>query len=94
MAIDPESGKILWRQSYPAPYEPVKSAARHGKGPKSTPLYYDITTGDFIHSAYLAFFRHSTPQPAESNGGRSTPKTSRARGRNSGHRCRRLPTMG
>jgi len=41
MAIDPDNGKILWRQSYPAPYEPVSSAAKHGKGPKSTPLYYD-----------------------------------------------------
>src|SRR2546421_10454734 len=41
MSIDPESGKILWRQSYPAPYQPVNSAARQGKGPKSTPLYYD-----------------------------------------------------
>src|SRR5712691_10285481 len=41
MSIDPENGKILWRQSYPAPYEPVQSAARHGKCPTSTPLYYD-----------------------------------------------------
>src|SRR3984957_13130635 len=32
MAIDPSNGKILWRQGYPAPYEPVSSAARHGKG--------------------------------------------------------------
>src|SRR5258707_979812 len=34
MSLDPENGKILWRQSYPAPYQPVNSAARHGKGPK------------------------------------------------------------
>src|SRR5580704_11815627 len=33
MAIDPSNGKILWRQSYPATYEPVSAAARHGKGP-------------------------------------------------------------
>ena len=30
MAIDPANGKILWRQSYPAPYEPVRSAATRG----------------------------------------------------------------
>ena len=30
MSIDPANGKILWRQSYPAPYQPVQSAARHG----------------------------------------------------------------
>jgi outer membrane protein assembly factor BamB len=41
MALDAETGKILWRDSYPAPYEPVQAAARHGKGPKSTPLYHD-----------------------------------------------------
>src|SRR5262245_17022875 len=34
MAIDPADGKVLWRQSYAAPYQPVQSAARHGKGPK------------------------------------------------------------
>jgi outer membrane protein assembly factor BamB len=41
MALDPETGKILWRQSYPAPWTPVNSAARHGKGPKSTPVVHD-----------------------------------------------------
>jgi hypothetical protein len=41
MSLDPENGKILWRRASPAPFEPVNSAARHGKGPKSMPLYYD-----------------------------------------------------
>jgi outer membrane protein assembly factor BamB len=60
MAIDPESGKILWRQSYPAPYEPVKSAARHGKGPKSTPLYYDGRLYTFGISGILSSFDAAT----------------------------------
>ena len=41
MALDPETGKILWQQRYPASWTPVNSAAKHGKGPKSTPLVYD-----------------------------------------------------
>ena len=60
MAIDPESGKILWRQSYAAPYEPVKSAARHGKGPKSTPLYYDGRLYTFGISGILSSFDAET----------------------------------
>ena len=60
MAIDPESGKILWRQSYPAPYEPVSSAARHGKGPKSTPLYYDGKLYTFGISGILSSFDAAT----------------------------------
>src|ERR1700678_3847718 len=31
MAIDPNNGKILWRPGYPAPFEPVNAAAKHGK---------------------------------------------------------------
>jgi len=60
MSIDPESGKILWRQSYPAPYEPVQSAARHGKGPKSTPLYYDGKLYTFGISGILSAFDAKT----------------------------------
>jgi outer membrane protein assembly factor BamB len=60
MAIDPANGKILWRQSYPAPYEPVRSAARHGKGPKSTPLYYDGKLYTFGISGILSCFDAAT----------------------------------
>jgi outer membrane protein assembly factor BamB len=56
MSIDPENGKTLWRQSYPAQYEPVSSAARHGKGPKSTPLYYDGKLYTFGISGILSSF--------------------------------------
>jgi len=60
MAIDPANGKILWRQSYPVPYEPVSSAARHGKGPKSTPLYYEGKLYTFGISGILSSFDAAT----------------------------------
>ena len=60
MAIDPANGKILWRQSYPAPFEPVQSAARHGKGAKSTPLYYDGKLYTFGISGILSCFDAAT----------------------------------
>ena len=60
MAIDPENGKVLWRQSYPAPYEPVRSAARHGKGPKSTPLVYQGRLYTFGISGILSSFDAAT----------------------------------
>ena len=35
------TGKEIWRDSYPAPYEMNPAARGHGKGPKSTPVYAD-----------------------------------------------------
>lgn len=40
-ALDATSGNVLWRTSYPAPFKMDKSAAPHGPGPKSTPVYAD-----------------------------------------------------
>jgi len=40
-AVDAASGKVLWRTSYPAPFNMDKAAAPHGAGPKSTPAYAD-----------------------------------------------------
>jgi outer membrane protein assembly factor BamB len=64
MGLDPESGKTLWRQSYPAPYQPVQSAARHGKGPKSTPLYYRGKLYTFGISGILSAFDAATGKVA------------------------------
>ncbi len=36
--LDLGTGRVLWRQSYPAPYEVNPAARDHGKGPKSTPI--------------------------------------------------------
>jgi outer membrane protein assembly factor BamB len=64
MSIDPENGKILWQQKYPAPFTPVDSAARHGKGPKSTPLYYDGRLYTFGISGVLTAFDAGTGKVA------------------------------
>jgi outer membrane protein assembly factor BamB len=35
------TGKEVWKDTYPAPYEMNPAARGHGKGPKSTPVYSD-----------------------------------------------------
>ena len=41
MALDAGSGDVIWRTSYPAPFDLSPAAARHGAGPKSTPAFAD-----------------------------------------------------
>ena len=41
LALDADSGRTLWRSSYPARFTMVSATARHGPGPKSTPTYAD-----------------------------------------------------
>ena len=38
-ALDAATGKLIWRTGYTVPFQPMKAAARHGAGPKSTPVY-------------------------------------------------------
>lgn len=38
-SLDLSTGRELWKESYPAPYEMHPAARGHGEGPKSTPLY-------------------------------------------------------
>jgi outer membrane protein assembly factor BamB len=38
-ALEAETGKAIWQTSYPAPYTMNPAAARHEKGPKSTPTF-------------------------------------------------------
>ena len=40
-SIDPASGKVIWQQSYPAPFKMHPAAVQHGEGPKSTPVLHD-----------------------------------------------------
>ncbi|MGD8896277.1 MAG: PQQ-like beta-propeller repeat protein [Acidobacteriota bacterium] len=40
-ALDPDSGDVVWRSAYPAPFEMVPATRRHGPGPKSTPVLAD-----------------------------------------------------
>ena len=37
LCLNPATGKELWRDHYPAPYEMDPTAREHGKGPKSSP---------------------------------------------------------
>ena len=39
LALDADSGDVLWRSGYPTPFEQMPAAARHGAGPKSTPTF-------------------------------------------------------
>jgi len=41
MALDAESGRQIWKTAYPAPFDLNPAAARHEKGPKSTPAFAD-----------------------------------------------------
>ena len=41
MALDAESGDLIWRTTHPTPFVVTPAAAGHGKGPKSTPTYAD-----------------------------------------------------
>ena len=41
LAIDVDTGDVLWRSGYAAPFELIRAAARHGAGPKSTPTFAD-----------------------------------------------------
>jgi outer membrane protein assembly factor BamB len=38
-ALNSATGAVLWRQAYPAPFTMNKATARHGPGPKSTPVF-------------------------------------------------------
>lgn len=40
-ALEADSGKVVWRQAYAAPYRINPAAAHHGEGPKSTPVMSD-----------------------------------------------------
>lgn len=65
LAIDPASGTILWRQSYPAStFEPVSAAARHGTGPFSTPVYDAGMLYTFGSTGVLSAFDATTGELA------------------------------
>ena len=40
-ALDASTGNVLWQTGYPAPFTMNSSAAGHGAGPKSTPVFSD-----------------------------------------------------
>jgi outer membrane protein assembly factor BamB len=40
-ALELQTGRVLWRQGYPAPYEVYPGALSYGGGPKSTPVVHE-----------------------------------------------------
>jgi outer membrane protein assembly factor BamB len=55
-ALEAATGKLIWRTGYPAPYKAADAAAKHGAGPKATPLFHNgklFTVG--ISGAVSAF---------------------------------------
>src|SRR5437773_12581752 len=38
-ALDPASGKVIWRTAYPVAVTMHPAATKHGPGPKSTPVF-------------------------------------------------------
>ena len=53
-ALEAETGKVVWQDTYPAPYEVNPEAERHGPGPKSTPVVHDGKVFTFGLSGILS----------------------------------------
>ncbi len=54
--FDLDSGRQLWRDSYPTPYMMNPAAVSHGKGPKSTPVVYNNKLYTFGISGILSCY--------------------------------------
>jgi outer membrane protein assembly factor BamB len=59
-AVKPEDGKVLWSQSYPAPYKMNPAAVAHGEGPKSTPVFANDSVYTLGISGILSCFSAAT----------------------------------
>jgi outer membrane protein assembly factor BamB len=59
-SVDPATGKMIWQQSYPAPFSMHPAAVWHGEGPKSTPLFNDGRLYTFGISGILTCFDAAT----------------------------------
>jgi len=58
--LRPESGQVVWQESYAAPYTVNPAATRHGKGVKSTPAVGGNRLYTFGISGILSCFDAST----------------------------------
>ncbi len=58
--FDLDSGKLLWKDSYPTPYMMNPAAVSHGKGPKSTPIVYNKMLYTFGISGILSCYDTAT----------------------------------
>jgi outer membrane protein assembly factor BamB len=71
-ALDAATGKLIWRTDYPAPYKAADAAAKHGAGPKATPLFHNGKLYTVGISGVVSAFNAATgklmwqkPAPAE-----------------------------
>jgi outer membrane protein assembly factor BamB len=71
-ALDAQTGKLIWRTDYPAPYKAADAAAKHGAGPKATPLFHNGKLYTVGVSGAVSAFNAATgkllwqkPAPAE-----------------------------
>lgn len=58
--LDLDTGKLVWKNSNPAPYTMNPAAESHGKGPKSTPLVYNNNVYTFGISGILSCYDVAT----------------------------------
>ena len=58
--LDLETGKLLWKDSYPASYTMNPAAVPHGKGPKSTPVVHNGNLYSFGISGILSCYDTAT----------------------------------
>ena len=71
-ALNAETGSVLWRTAYAAPYDMFAATANHGPGPKATPLFVDGTLFTLGMSGVVSAFDAAngrllwqTPRPAD-----------------------------
>jgi outer membrane protein assembly factor BamB len=72
-AIEPATGKVLWQQAYGAPYEMSPPAVPHGKGPKSTPIFWNGKLYTFGINGMLACWDAATGKPIWKHDFKTTP---------------------
>jgi outer membrane protein assembly factor BamB len=59
-ALDPASGKTIWRTPYAAPFQMFAATAKHGPGPKSTPTFANGRIFTYGMSGILTAFDAAT----------------------------------
>jgi outer membrane protein assembly factor BamB len=69
-ALDADTGKAVWRTSYPAPVKVNPAAEAHGPGPKSTPTFsngrlYTLGMGGIVTAFDAASGRRLWQRPAD-----------------------------
>lgn len=81
-ALEARTGREIWHTSYTAPYTPLDAAAKHGAGPKATPVLHDGklftlgvsgTVAAFDAASGDALWRTATPVESALFGAAASP---------------------